>query len=253
MSKLELGRTSRYEGWLVDQFDRTLVTSATDKQALEELVSSDNGARASQREHVHVLPNGVDLDYFTPSSEARRPATLVLTGKMSYHANITAAQHLVEEIMPLVWAKRADVDVWIVGKDPTRAVLDLQKEAGPGAGKVQIIGTVPDMRSYLHQATLAVAPVLYGAGVQNKVLEAMACGTPVIASQQAVSALQTKEGEEVMVGRTPQEFAGAILSLLESPAQQSRLSRAGRAYVEQHHAWSASVSRLEAIYAATRN
>ncbi len=252
MSKLELGRTSHYEGWLLQQFDRTLVTSAADKVALEKLASGKTTA-ADGQEFVQILPNGVDIDHFAPIEEPRLPATLVLTGKMSYHANITAAQHLVQEIMPLVWAKRADVAVWIVGKDPTRAVMDLERANGAGAGKVKVIGTVPDMRTYLHQATIAVAPVLYGAGVQNKVLEAMACGAPVIASEQAVSALQTKDGDDLTVRRTIQGFADAILTVLGSPSLQAQFSREGRVYVEHNHTWSASAMRLETIYTASTN
>jgi glycosyltransferase involved in cell wall biosynthesis len=155
--------------------------------------------------------------------------------------------------MPLVWGERPDVDLWIVGKDPTRAVSELAQISGPGSGKIEIIGAVPEMGSYLGQATIAVAPLVYGAGIQNKVLEAMACGTPVVASPQAVSALAAREGEEVMVGRTPQEFAAAILTLLASPDKRARLGQAGRAFVQEHHAWSASAAHLERIYAAASN
>lgn len=248
ITQLELGRTSRYEGWLVEQFPHTLVTSATDKRALEELAAPSHLTIHNGEARVQIVPNGVDTEYFTPSAEARQPATIVLTGKMSYHANIAAAQHLVREIMPLVWQQRTDVQVWIVGKDPTSAVLDLAKFSAPETGNVQVMGTVPDMRTYLRQATLAVAPVLYGAGVQNKVLEAMACGIPTIASPQAVSALEAEIGKAVIVGKNPQEFASAILDLLASPEKQAQLSQAGRAYVEQNHTWSSSARRLEHLY-----
>lgn len=247
ITQLELGRTSRYEGWLVQQFPHTLVTSATDKRALEELANTTRPA-SNGHGNVQIVPNGVDTEYFTPITEPRQPCTLILTGKMSYHANIAAAQHLVREIMPLVWQKNDHVEVWIVGKDPTHEVLELAKPSGPTASKVQIVGTVPDMRSYLRQATIAVAPVLYGAGVQNKVLEAMACGIPVIASPQAVSALEVQINRDLLVGKTPQEFASAILHLLATPMQQRQLSQAGRAYVERNHTWASSAIRLENLY-----
>ena len=133
-------------------------------------VSAVNPAVKS-RSHITVLPNGVDLDYFCPSPEPRRPATVVISGKMSYHANVTAALHLVEGIMPLVWRERPGVKVTIVGANPPRPIRQLAQRF---PGQVEVTGTVPDVRPYLRRASLAAAPVPYGAGIQNKVLEAMA-------------------------------------------------------------------------------
>jgi sugar transferase (PEP-CTERM/EpsH1 system associated) len=257
LTKLELGRTSHYEGWLVGQFDRTLVTSATDQAALEQLATTANPTAnlSASRSRVELLANGVDLEYFAPQSKPRQAATLIFSGKMSYHANIAAADYLVKEIMPLVWQQRPDVDLWIVGKDPTRGVSELTDtpaiKSGKITGKVVVTGTVPDIRTYLCQATIAVAPLRYGAGIQNKVLEAMACATPVIASPQAAAALHTQVGNDLLVGHTPQEFAQSILSLLASPTQQTRLGQAGRTYVQEHHAWAAAAVRLETIYLDT--
>jgi glycosyltransferase involved in cell wall biosynthesis len=245
MTRLELGRTSRFEPQLLAQFAHTLVTSPADRAALVELAvaaGKDNAGDA-----VSVLPNGVDLEYFTPDDEARLPATLVFSGKMSYHANVTAAQHLVREIMPRIWAQRPDVRVWIVGKDPTREVVALAHETGDAG--VAVTGTVPDIRTYLRRATLAVAPVPYGAGIQNKVLEAMACGAPVVASGQAVSALTAQDGRDLLVAGDNAEFAQLVLALLDAPARRGTLSCAGRLYVEQNHAWPQIVADLEQVYA----
>jgi len=92
--------------------------------------------------------------------------------------------------MPLVWEKRPDVKVWIVGKDPSPRLLAYAQNPN-----IQVTGTVDDMRPYLKKATLSAAPISYGVGIQNKVLEAMACAAPVIASQQAVSALGVEAGK----------------------------------------------------------
>jgi len=262
ITRLELGRTRRYEGWLVGQFDQVLVTSGVDKVALEGLARSSESARqrsselARQRSSesasipntqypISVLPNGVALDYFTPSVEPRQPDTLVFTGKMSYHANITAALYLVEEIMPIVWAQRPQVRVWIVGKDPPRQLQSCTAENDP---RITVTGTVPDIRPYLRQATVSVVPLVYGAGSQFKVLEAMACGTPVVATPQAVSALDVVNGEHALVAEGPQAFAAAVLRLLDDAALRQALGQAGRRYVEQHHDWREIVERLEGIY-----
>ena len=101
MTSFELGRTRKAEGNLVGRFDRVLVTSVTDKQALTELVPA-----GKQSGIISVLPNGVDLDYFKPDPSVRRdPETIVFSGKMSYHANISMVKYLVGEIMPGVWAR----------------------------------------------------------------------------------------------------------------------------------------------------
>ncbi len=194
---------------------------------------------------VTVLPNGVDLDYFSPSAAPRKPATIVFSGKMSYHANVTAALHLVHDIMPLVWKERPDVDVQIVGRDPPSQVRSfVSRHLSP----ITVTGSVPDLRCYLQRASLAVAPMSYGAGVQNKVLEAMACATPVVATSQAVSALEACPDEHVLVADDPTDFARQILRLLDDRGLQSRIGQAGRRYVEQHHDWNRIVEQLEGIY-----
>ncbi len=242
ITRLELPRTRRYEGWLVGQFDRVLVTSPVDKAALERLADS---AICNPQSAITVLPNGVDLTYFTPSDEPREPDTLVFSGKMSYHANVTAALYLVEQVMPHVWAQRPEVRVWLVGKDPPREVQRLAVDRG---AQVTVTGTVPDVRPYFRRAAVAVAPIPYGAGIQNKVLEAMACGTPVVATPQAVSALAVADGEQALVADGPGAFAAAVLRLLGDPALRTRIGQAGRRYVEQHHDWRSIVERLEPVY-----
>lgn len=253
MAHLELARTRRYEGRLVHQFDQVVVTSPTDRDALGRLadrIAPMNGTEpeAALRQKIAVVPNGVDLDYFQPDGSARTQASLVFTGKMSYHANVTAAVHLVNDIMPRVWAQRPDADVWIVGKDPTPEVRRLATPAEALERRVVVTGTVPDLRPYLRRASVAVAPMPYGAGIQNKVLEAMACETPVVAGRQAASALEAKPGQELMVADGAERFAEAICELLAEPQQRQGLAARGRAYVQTHHTWDAAAARLEQVY-----
>lgn len=243
MARLELGRTQRYEGWLTHRFDQVLVTSAVDKKALDRL-SSGNGQESRETPPVTVLPNGVDLDYFTPQVNGRDRGTILLSGKMSYHANLTAAFYLIEEIMPAIWQRLPHARAVIAGKDPPPA---LQK-AAETAPNVHITGTVPDLRPYLQNATVAVSPILYGAGIQNKVLEAMACGTPTIASAQAVSALSVQDGKHLLLAHNTEGFIHHLLHLLTDRVSQQCLSVGGRAYVEEFHSWDRITSKLEELY-----
>ena len=254
MTRLDLGRTRRYEGWLMHQFDHTVVTSRIDADALCSLAQQAVNGNASQAGKISVIPNGVDLEYFAPNGVEREPSTIVFSGKMSYHANVTAALYLIQEIMPIVWQERPDLRVQIVGKDPSSEIKLLDTASSrriqqrPTERAVEVTGTVPDLRPYLHKATIAVAPVPYGAGVQNKVLEAMACGTPVIASGQAASGVDAKVGRDLLVADDAQSFAQAILHLLSDGAAREKIGRAGREYVEEHLSWQAAVEKLEEVY-----
>jgi len=266
MTRLELSRTRRFEGWLTTQFDHTLVSSSTDRDALLGLApprSEDdnrNGSASSKGSNVSVLPNGVDFDYFKPDQGPRDSATLVFTGKMSYHANITAAKHLIRDIMPKVWSHRPDVRVVIAGKNPPRSLLALaalqnrsrpaktngsESSAGPA---VEVTGTIPDIRPYLRRATIAVAPIPYGAGIQNKVLEAMACGVPVITSPRATEALSVQEGRDLLVAGDAESFAAEVLGLLGDRELGESIGKAGRIYVVSNHDWRRIGANLEEIY-----
>jgi sugar transferase (PEP-CTERM/EpsH1 system associated) len=244
LTRFELGRTERYEGWLVGQFDRVLVTSENDKQSLLSLRN-----QVDRESRIDVLPNGVDLAYFTPGKfEDREEQTIVLSGKMSYHANISMVVGFMEEIMPLVWEVQPDVQVWIVGKDPPQRLQAYDQNRN-----VQVTGTVDDLRPYLKRATISASPLNYGAGIQNKVLEAMACATPVIASKQAVSALDVQIGEEIVVAEEPHDFAGKLIEFLGNPEKRERIGRSGRRFVEENHDWARTTARLEDVYTQSLN
>ncbi|MBZ0298713.1 MAG: glycosyltransferase [Anaerolineae bacterium] len=236
IAALDLARTRRFEGQLTDRFQAVAVTSEADRQALI--------ASGSAADHILVVRNGVDLDYFQPLAVARDPQTLVFTGKMSYHANVAAAQDLVEKIMPLVWAEQPATHLQIVGKDPAPVIRVLGEHPN-----ITVTGFVPDMRPYLAGAAVAVSTVRYGVGIQNKVLEAMAMATPVVCSPQACSALSVRDGDDVLIGDTPEHVARHILDLLASSEQRDRLGSAGRHYVEQQHSWDRAATLLEGLYA----
>jgi glycosyltransferase involved in cell wall biosynthesis len=239
VTRFELPRTRIAEGNLICRFDHVLVTSSTDKNALLDLVP--NGKEPSP---ISVLPNGVDLDYFYPNSGIKRDiATIVFTGKMSYHANISMAKYLVSEIMPLVWKARPDTHLFIVGKNPPADIKDFN--ANPF---ITVTGTVDDIRPYLWRATVSVVPLLYGAGIQNKILEAMATGTPVITTSRTLSALQTKPGKHLLVANNPSEFAKSILILINDRNRMNELGSSGMAYIRSMHDWNSIAYQMTNIY-----
>lgn len=241
LTTFELGRTEKLEPYLVDKFDHILVTSSEDRDVFLKLMEDKEHA---SNKKITVLPNGVDLEYFTFSEDViREPATLVVSGKMSYHANVSMTLFLVDQIMPLVWKHRPDVKLWVVGKDPDRVLKSLAKNP-----LITVTGTVPDLRQYLQRATVAVAPIVYGAGIQNKVLEAMACGTPVVTGPLALRAIDAQPGVDLEEARNPDEYAEKILHLLENEVYRKNMGRAGRSYVESKHNWLFLSKQLISIY-----
>jgi glycosyltransferase involved in cell wall biosynthesis len=239
ITRLDLNRTRRFEGQVVGEFDQVLVTSPADRDAFLRLRPS--GAPPPP---ITVLPNGTDLDTFYPDETIiREPATLIVSGKMSYHANITMVLHLVEAIMPLVWQQRPDARLLIVGKDPSPAVQALGQYP-----QITVTGTVPALVPYLQQATIAVAPIPYGAGIQNKVLEAMACATPVVVSSAAAKGVTAVPGEQFLVGRDPAEFAHHVVTLLNDASYRHNIGVNGRHFVQENHDWHKIVTQLTDIY-----
>jgi sugar transferase (PEP-CTERM/EpsH1 system associated) len=239
VTRFELGRTRRMEGRLVGEFDHVLVTSETDKKALLELASL-----ASKPAPISVLSNGVDLEFFRPNPDVQREAeTLVFSGKMSYHANVSMVKFLAAEIMPRVWTKKPKVRLVIVGKDPTPEVRALGADP-----RITVTGTVDDIRPYLWKATLAVVPLVYGAGIQNKILEAMACATPVVTTSKTLTSLGVTPGRELLVADGADVFAQTVSNLLDDQEQQSKVGSGGAEYVQLHHSWKAIAGRMVGYY-----
>lgn len=239
ITAFELPRTARYEARLIRSFGRVLTTSETDAEALRGLANSKQ-----VEGRITVLPNGVDLDYFHTNPEHKRYANrLVMTGKMSYHANISMAVHFVDAILPGIQAAHPEIELWIVGKDPSREVKVLSENSA-----VHVTGTVDDIRPYLWGAAISVAPLTYAVGIQNKVLEAMACGTPVVVSREAARSLMIKDRQEAIIADSPAEFGQAVSELLEKRELHNHLSRAGRQFVERNHDWKQIAMQLEEIY-----
>ena len=238
-SRLEGMRVELYESWLLEQFDRVLVTSRQDQDWL--LSHQVPGKRPAE---VIVLPNGVDLGYFEIQPlEGNEANTIILTGNMALQANVVMAEHLIEEIMPLVWGRLPQVRVLIAGQNPALRVRKLGKDP-----RITVTGTVEDLRPYMRRAVIAVAPLTFNLGIQNKVLEAMASSRPVIASPQAVSGLNVKAGEEILVAEDSIQFAEMLIDLLGDPQRQRQIAQAGLDYVTRQHRWTAIVEALEGVY-----
>jgi sugar transferase (PEP-CTERM/EpsH1 system associated) len=238
IAQVDLARTRRFEAKVPARFARSIVTSTRDAVAFQELSGSPFADR------VVAVPNGVDLDYFHPAAARSQPETIVFSGKMSYHANDAAALRLGREIMPRVWRERPTARLVIAGKDPSSAVQALGQDR-----RVTVTGFVNDMRPFLWSGTVAVAPLIYGTGIQNKVLEAMACGIPVVASPTACEGIGAVAGHDLLIGAEDTALATHLVALLRTESLRTNLALAGRRYVTKYHDWDELAKRLVGVYA----
>jgi sugar transferase (PEP-CTERM/EpsH1 system associated) len=220
-------------------FDRSLFVSEAEAAAFLRL-APETAAR------VGWMDNGVDLEKFSPAHAFPWPfpdtATIVFTGTMDYWPNVDAVAWFADTVLPAIRARRPDVIFVIVGANPAPAVQKLAERPG-----IVVTGRVPDVRPYLAHAALAVAPLRIARGTQNKVLEAMAMGRPVLATPQAFEGLRAVPGRDLLVGTDAAALAALAIEVLEGhfPA----LGTAGRAAVERNYAWDATLAGLDDLFA----
>lgn len=198
--------------------------------------------RFAPRARVETILNGVDLDYFQASYATESTGGCVFVGQLDYRANVLGLEWFCREAWPLVRAALPQAKLRVVGRNPVAAVQRLGSIAG-----VEIIGTVPDVRPHLAAARLAVVPLPVARGVQNKVLEAMAMGLPVVASSAALEGLPLTPGRDALAADDPSAWARIVADLWDDPARRLDLGRNARRYVEIHHSWDARLSRFDEL------
>ncbi len=236
----ELKKMQRYEPHMLSHFDQVIITSAYDRQYLVR--------RGLLEERVHVVPNGVDTEYFTPPIGSREEDSLVFCAKMDYYPNAQAMLYFCQEILPRIWEHRPQVSLTIVGNNPPPAVQALSEDR-----RIRVTGYVPDIRPYLSRASLALAPLQVAAGMQNKVLEALAVAAPLVATSASCRALQVEHGQHLLIADGAQPFADAVLQLLDNPQEAQALGARGRLYVEERHSWLQSARQLHELYQSALN
>lgn len=203
-------------------------------------------ARVSPRVPVSVVPNGVDTVHYAPDATPERSGRLVFEGTMSFPPNEQAALYLVQEVMPRVWARRPDASVALVGRDPGPALRALAGE------RVEVTGSVPDVRRFVREAEVFVCPLVSGAGIKNKLLQAWAMARPVVATSVSTGGLDARDGHELLVRDGAAAFADAVLGLLDDPARRRALGQAGRDAAVARFAWRAMAERFEGLLASAR-
>ena len=233
--RLEGHKMRAAERRLAQRFD---LCTATTRAEWETLESYGTGAATDW------FPNGVDADFFCPTDQACDTETISFIGRMDYYPNQECMARFCAETWPLLKARRPALKLLIVGADPSPAMRKLGELPG-----VTVTGSVLDVRPFIRSSALMVAPLNIARGTQNKILEAMAMGVPVVTSRIAAGGVDAQAETHFLVADTPTEYCEAILQVLENPAERQRLAIAGRQRMLSHHAWPQSMHRLDQIIA----
>jgi len=228
----------RYERKIASEFDAAVFVSEHESALFKQLAPE-------VAERSFGISNGVDTDYFSPERDYPNPyehsgQVLVFTGAMDYWANVDAVRWFAEEIFPDIRLRVPGVTFYIVGARPTPQVQELAKHPG-----VVVTGAVKDIRPYLAHAVAAVAPMRIARGIQNKVLEAMAMGRPVLATPEAAEGINARHSVELLVASEVASLQNHAVRLLRDGVEE--LARAARQCVLKQYGWQENLRRFDEL------
>lgn len=233
--RLEEKRVRRYEVDIMKAFDCGTVVARFDQEYL---------LKQDSRLNLAIVPMGVDLGYFQPAPKTADAPILLFTGTMNYFPNADAAVYFSNEIFPRIRERHPNAQFYIVGNRPSESVKRLAAAEG-----VVVTGYVPDIRPYFEKASVFVAPLRAGSGIQTKNLEAMAMRVPVVTTSVGAMGLEADTDKELLVADTPADFAEQVIRLLDNEPLRATLAQNARTRIETDYSWEAIGDRLKQVYA----
>ncbi|MCC7352760.1 MAG: glycosyltransferase [Anaerolineae bacterium] len=218
-------KTRHYEARLFRRFVLCVMVSEQDRQASLQMLPGYGGP-------VEVIPNGVDCQHNTPGLAGPAPNTLVFNGSLTYQANYDAMRYFLAEVYPLIRQQSPAVSLTITGSTSRVNLAGLSLD-----GNAHLSGYVDDVRPLVAGASVCVVPIRQGSGTRLKILEAMALGTPVVATSKGAEGLDVTDGEHILLADEPATFAERTLQLLSDSALRWRLAVNARRLVEERYDW----------------
>lgn len=232
--RIEAQKLRRFEIETAGKFDLCTATTRGEVEEVRRLTPSSPTA---------VIPNGVDLNYFHFRPESpRKSSVIVFLGRMDYYPNIDGVQLFASAIFPRVRKIVPQAEFRIVGSNPSAPIQQLAKIPG-----ITVTGHVADVRPHLLDAAVAVAPLRIARGTQNKILQFLAMGIPVVTTTQAAKGVEAEPGRDFLVADEPQAFADEVVRLLKDPGLRDNLADAGRRPLATAHSWPASMKILDRL------
>ena len=233
---LEYKRLLKYEQKILPQFNLNLVCNEEDKAYLQK---THNGGKTSAR--IELLSNGVDTHTFSPNHDNMIPLRVLFTGNMNYAPNVDGVEYFANEIWPLVLKEVPKAKFIIAGQKPVPSVLALSSDT------IDVTGFIEDLAMEYTKAQVLVAPLRFGAGTQNKVLEAMSSAIPVVCTDIGFKGLNAKQGEGIWSFTEPKEFAAKVVDLLKDIEMAKSAGFKGESIIQNHFSWK-SISKQLAVY-----
>ena len=217
-------KTRRFTARMLRQFDVCTVASEQERANVFDI--------APGYHQVEVIPNGIDTRFYAEDYGPPEPDTLIFTGALTYYANFDAMRFFLGEVFPLLKAQRPGLRLRVTGSTTGVPVDSL-----PATDGVTFTGYVEDVRPLVARSQVCLAPMRIGGGTRLKILEAMALGTPVVATSKGAEGLEVVPGQHLLIADQPTDFAAAVASLLEDQELRERLSRNGRDLVQARYDW----------------
>lgn len=230
---LEYVRVKEYERQVAQRASRSFVVSWFDQK----VIGSDK---------VGVIPLGIDGQQFFKNADGRPDPVVVFTGNMNYKPNVDAVLWFYRYCWDKLRLALPDIKLVIAGSNPASEVVALRAD-----NAVTVTGRVPSLAAVINFARVSIAPMQSGSGMQFKILEAMACGVPVVASTLGLGDIAAEHGKDILLADTPDPFVQAVLSLLQSEELRVRIGDAGWRYVNEHHTWDTLNAHFEQSTIAT--
>ncbi len=228
----EWQKLRKYEPEIVNHFDITTLVSEADIESMK---------RQNPKAEYRLLSNGTDIDCFTPPHNGSVRQNIIFSGKLDIWANQLMLKTIVGRILPEIRKEFPDIELDIVGAKPPQSVM-AYKDKG-----INIYPDVPEMKPYLQKAALFIHPHNGGSGIQNKLLEAMACGCPVVTTPTGNQGINGRHGKELMIGTTPKELAGHAIMLMKQQKLAKIISDNGRKLICRNHSWQVVYDSLDEI------
>lgn len=234
---VDIRKIKHWEKHYWNACETLIVMSQDDKEYIEKEIGEEK--------KIEVVANGVDASWFAEKKrQLPSEPTVLSVGTFKWLPNVEAVNFLIHKVWPHIKKSLPSAKLWIVGNAPTKEIQQIAERQKD----IIVSGRIPDIRDAFSQAHVLVAPVFSGKGTRYKIIEALASGTPVVATPTAVEGLNIVHKKHALIGTTADEIASLTLELLNDTSLQDKLAKNGRTYISQYFDWNLIAKKLDTIY-----